>query len=107
MSRGGTLVIRPDSFWTDPVDCLCGWDGWHPQMDKLTKEEVVTVKKGLIESLWDIFGGPINSKGYKELDSHIGAIYGDSITIERAEQICQRLKDKGFASTNWVAGIGL
>lgn len=62
--------------------------------------------KGVIELLWDIFGGTINKYGYKELDSHIGTIYGDSITLERAEQICQRLKAKGFASTNIVLGIG-
>ena len=40
------------------------------------------------------------------MDSHIGAIYGDSITIERAELICERLEAKGFASTNIVLGIG-
>ena len=56
--------------------------------------------------MWDIFGGIENSKGFKELDSHIGAIYGDSITLERATQICERLKLKGFASTNVVLGIG-
>jgi nicotinamide phosphoribosyltransferase len=56
--------------------------------------------------LWETFGGTINTKGYKELDPHIGAIYGDSITITRASQICTRLKEKGFASTNLVLGIG-
>lgn len=62
--------------------------------------------KGVIELLWDTFGGTINEQGYKVLDSHIGAIYGDSITLERAEQICERLKAKGFATTNIVFGIG-
>lgn len=100
------LVIRPDSFWTDPVDCLCGFDGYHPQMEKLSAREKEVVRKGLIESLWDIFGGTVSPKGYKMLDSHIGAIYGDSITVERAEKISIRLKDKGFASTNAVYGIG-
>lgn len=64
------------------------------------------IEKGLIELLWDVFGGTVNEQGYKVLDSHIGAIYGDSITLERAEQICERLKQKGFASTNIVLGIG-
>jgi len=63
-------------------------------------------RKGVIELLWDIFGGTINEQGFKVLDHHIGAIYGDSITLERAEQICERLKSKGFASTNVVLGIG-
>lgn len=68
--------------------------------------ECPTSAKGVIELLWDVFGGTINEQGYKVLDSHIGAIYGDSITLERAEQICERLKAKGFASTNVVLGIG-
>ena len=53
-----------------------------------------------------MFGGTINEQGYKVLDSHIGAIYGDSITIERADEICRKLEYKGFASTNIVLGIG-
>lgn len=61
---------------------------------------------GLIESLWNIFGGHVNDLGYKELDSHIGAIYGDSITHARAKEILSRLKEKGFASTNIVFGVG-
>nr|WP_321221927.1 nicotinate phosphoribosyltransferase [uncultured Psychroserpens sp.] len=94
LARDGKVVIRPDSG--DPVDIICG------NIDGKTSEE----KKGVIELLWDIFGGTTNSKGYKELDSHIGAIYGDSITLDRATQICERLKQKGFASTNVVLGIG-
>jgi nicotinamide phosphoribosyltransferase len=63
-------------------------------------------QKGVVECLWDIFGGTETAKGYKLLDSHVGTIYGDSITRERAVDICERLKAKGFASINWVAGIG-
>ena len=62
--------------------------------------------KGVIQLLWDVFGGTVNEQGYKVLDSHIGAIYGDSITIPVAEEICKRLEAKGFASTNVVLGIG-
>ena len=80
----------------DPVKIICGDpDASRPE-----------AKKGVIEILWDIFGGTINSKGFKQLDPHIGAIYGDAITMDRAMQICQQLKDKGFASTNIVFGIG-
>ena len=94
LARDGKLVIRPDSG--DPVDIICG------NVNGKTAAE----KKGVIELLWDIFGGVTNTKGYKELDNHIGAIYGDSITLTRASQICERLKEKGFASTNVVLGIG-
>ncbi len=96
LARDGKLVIRPDSG--DPVDIICGENtslgGNNPQ------------EKGVVELLWDIFGGTVNEQGFKVLDSHIGAIYGDSITTERAENICKRLHDKGFASTNVVLGIG-
>lgn len=97
MARDGKVVIRPDSG--DPTDILCGI---QPEFGKSSSYP----GKGLIECLWEIFGGTINSKGYRQLDSHIGAIYGDSITLERASEICSRLKEKGFASTNIVFGLG-
>jgi len=128
MNRNGRVVIRPDSG--DPVDILCGLntnpnykridgklskqtdeivaDGpcsyfkWEPLVGEYLPQEA----KGVIELLWDVFGGTINSKGYKVLDPHIGCIYGDAITLERAEQICKRLESKGFASSNVVLGIG-
>lgn len=99
MKRDGKVVIRPDSG--NPVDIICG-----TSTDTLVGYERSLEEKGLIESLWDIFGGTINSQGYKELDTHIGAIYGDSITIERADSICEKLAAKGFASNNVVFGIG-
>jgi nicotinamide phosphoribosyltransferase len=88
MARNGKFVIRPDSG--NPVEVICGTE----------------TEKGSIERLWDIFGGSINYKGFKQLDPHIGLIYGDSITLERAKLICEGLKQKGFASTNVVLGIG-
>jgi nicotinamide phosphoribosyltransferase len=93
-TRDGKVVIRPDSG--DPVHIICG----NP--DSKNDNE----KKGVIELLWDVFGGHTNDKGYKELIPQIGAIYGDSITMDRATQICEGLKQKGFASTNVVLGIG-
>ncbi|WP_054851093.1 nicotinate phosphoribosyltransferase [Olleya sp. ITB9] len=96
LARDGKLVIRPDSG--DPVDIICGEAS--ELGGKLPKD------KGVVELLWDIFGGTVNDQGFKVLDSHIGAIYGDSITTERAENICQRLSNKGFATSNVVLGIG-
>lgn len=103
MARNGKLVIRPDSG--DPVDIICGVNT-NPEFEKLKGTISEYQAKGVIELLWDVFGGTVNEKGYKVLDPHIGAIYGDSITLERAEEICERLKLKGFASTNIVLGIG-
>ena len=62
--------------------------------------------KGVIELLYEVFGGDVRSTGYIRLNPKIGAIYGDSITYARAEQIFIRLAEKGFASTNIVLGIG-
>lgn len=95
LARPGKLVIRPDSG--DPVDILCG-DPKAPAGSPASK--------GVVELLWDIFGGTESEAGYRLLDSHVGAIYGDSITYERATAICQRLAGKKFASTNVVLGIG-
>lgn len=102
----GKLVIRPDSG--DPVKIITGYTAKELEYmhDGNEKAPSVEEAKGVVELLWDIFGGSINEKGYKVLDSHIGAIYGDSITLERAKEICERLKAKGFASTNIVLGIG-
>lgn len=61
---------------------------------------------GAVLTLWDTFGGTFTKAGYKELDPHVGIVYGDSITLERAEDILARLKEKGFASSNVVFGIG-
>lgn len=92
---GDKVVIRPDSG--DPVLIVCG----DPNAPKGSLEH-----KGAVEALWDIFGGTITDKGYKLLDSHIGLIYGDAITLSRAKEIVTRLKEKGFASINVVFGIG-
>lgn len=75
---------------------------------KITIEELEwkPSDKGVIELLWDIFGGTVNEQGYKLLDPHIGAIYGDSITLERQVEIYKRLEAKGFAATNIVLGVG-
>lgn len=117
MSRDGKLVIRPDSG--DPVDIICGlytkpgsWakTEFGKYYHHMANEEYHEVSKGeyfgLIESLWQVFGGTVNSQGFKVLDSHIGAIYGDAITLDRTEEICRRLKRKGFATTNIVLGVG-
>jgi nicotinamide phosphoribosyltransferase len=104
MARDGKLVIRPDSG--NPVDIICGYDPYKRTNISDIKFEPKPEHKGVIELLWDIFGGTINEQGYKVLDPHIGAIYGDSITLDRQIQIYERLEAKGFASTNIVLGVG-
>lgn len=81
------------------VDCIM-----HDSVlvTELTENEV----KGSVQCLWEVFGGTTNAAGFKELDSHVGLIYGDSITLERAKLILDGLKNKGFASSNIILGIG-
>lgn len=76
--------------------------GLEPGYSEISEAEA----KGAVQLLWEEFGGTITDKGYKLLDEHVGLIYGDSITLDRAKKILQRLKDKGFASLNTVLGIG-
>ena len=82
MAHNGCFLVRGDSG-----DCV----------DVVTK----TVFK-----LWELFGGTVNTKGYKVLDPHVKALYGDSITVERAEKIYQILMDNGFAASNVSLGVG-
>lgn len=82
LERDGCFAVRGDSG--NPVDIIC---------------ETVQV-------LWDIFGGTVNDKGYRVLDSHVKAIYGDSITLQRAEEIFSRLEREGFSAQNVSLGAG-
>lgn len=130
LSRDGKVVVRGDSG--DPVDIICGTmterifdcnsleealaspiayarvDGKiYEIIDGRAVEHPLTPEeKGTVELLWEEFGGVTNGKGYRMLDPHIGAIYGDSITIDRALSIWERLTKKGFAITNVTLGIG-
>lgn len=95
LARDGKVVIRPDSG--DPVKIIIGDKDATPGSPEY---------KGAIECMWEVFGGTTTEKGYKLLDSHIGLIYGDSITLARQTAILEGLKEKGFASFNVVLGIG-
>lgn len=95
LGREGKFVVRPDTGF--PPDIICG----DPNAPEGSPEW-----KGAIRCLWEVFGGTITSTGHKLLDSHIGLIYGDSITLKIAEEILRRLDEMGFASTNIVLGIG-
>lgn len=114
MARDGKLVTRPDSG--DPVKILTGYiEGEYVEgagtfwaLDELgvvSHELMECEVKGLVACLWDTFGGTTTDKGYKVLDEHVGAIYGDAITLDRQKQINARLMEKGFAP-QVVLGVG-
>lgn len=95
LARDGKVVFRPDSG--DNVKIIIG----DPDAPEGSPE-----RKGTIEVLWDIFGGSVNSKGYRELNPKVGAILGDGVNWEVARAILEGLMAKGFASTNIVFGCG-
>lgn len=87
MARNGKYVIRPDSprFKGDTAANQILW---------------------IVQELWAAYGGTINKKGYKVLDSHVGVIYGDSLTEKDIQEALQLLKDNGFAASASVYGCG-
>ena len=115
------VVFRPDSG--DPVRILTGYLDEELRCDEsgvrqvfaggvyqLRDEPGVSITEaeriGAVECLWNIYGGTTTDKGFKILDSAVGLIYGDSISLARARDIMLRLVAKGFASCNVVFGIG-
>ena len=127
------VVFRPDSG--DPVRILAGYrwmeiedasalseaialgaeavkiGGRYAIIDTVDGEPVLRDAreaeiKGAVECLWDLFGGTETERGFRVLHERVGLIYGDSITLARAEAILSALERKGFASCNVVFGIG-
>jgi nicotinamide phosphoribosyltransferase len=82
LAHNGCMLMRGDSG-----DCV----------------EVVTKT---VFKLWEQFGGTLNSKGYKVLNPHVKAIYGDSITVQRCEEIYKILMEHGFACSDVALGVG-
>lgn len=113
--------IYPNTSFSVVLD---SYDYWHviDTLLPLLKEEIfshngcmlmrgdsgdcVEVVTKTVFKLWEEFGGTVNSKGYKVLNPHVKAIYGDSITVQRCEQIYRILMENGFACSNVALGVG-
>jgi nicotinic acid phosphoribosyltransferase len=93
--RNGANLISGNSG--DPQKILCG----DPEA-----EHGSPAFMGSLELLWETFGGTVNDKGYRELNPRVGLIYGDSITLQRAQDILATMDKQGWASTNVVFGVG-
>ena len=113
--------IYPNTSFSAVLDSYDYWNIIENVLPQLKKEilehngcmlmrgdsgDCVEVVTETVFKLWDIFGGTVNSKGYKVLDPHVKAIYGDSITVQRCEQIYEILTKKGFACSNVALGVG-
>lgn len=113
--------IYPNTSFSAVLDSYDYWNVIKNVLPKLHKEimehngcmlmrgdsgDCVEVVTKTVFKLWDIFGGTINSKGYRVLNPHVKAIYGDSITVQRCEQIYKILMEYGFACSNVALGVG-
>jgi nicotinamide phosphoribosyltransferase len=59
----------------------------------------------IAEQLWNAYGGTINSKGLRVLDSSVGVIYGDGLSEEDIVTIYAELQ-KYYDVTSFVVGQG-
>lgn len=82
LEREGRLVIRPDSG--DPVETL----------------------RKVFNTLWDVFGGKVNDKGFKVLNEHVRVIQGDGVNYESIIDVLRMMVDEGFSVENIVFGMG-
>lgn len=113
--------IYPDTSFSAVLDSYDYWNVIDTILPQMKKEilahngcmlmrgdsgDCVEVVTKTVFRLWEEFGGTVNSKGYKVLDSHVKAIYGDSITVQRCEQIYRILMENGFACSNAALGVG-
>ncbi len=96
LARDGKIVIRPDSG--DPVAILTGDD---------KAERGSPAWYGALLLLARALG--TDKDGTQETNRHItkgGLIYGDSITVDRANQILTNAIRLGYSPYNFVFGIG-
>lgn len=82
MEHNGKFLVRPDSG------------------------DIVEISVKTVQKLYEIFGGTINSKGYKELNPKVGIIYGDGCQYSKIEEIWTRLEKLGFAADTILFGVG-
>lgn len=60
----------------------------------------------IVDTLWDIFGGAVNSKGFKVLNPLIGALWGDGINADGIEKILIAVNNAGYSVECLVFGMG-
>lgn len=82
MSHNGKFLVRPDSG------------------------DIVEISVKTVQKLWDLFGGTVNTKGYKELNPKIGIIYGDGCQYSKIKEIWTQLEELGFAANTILFGVG-
>lgn len=102
LAEKGYEIVKNNGKWHEIV--LPSNIGGQYSLKEVNLEDCEV--KGSIQCLYETFGGITNGKGYIELDSHIRLIFGEAIFNKRMNEICYRLAEKGFASTNVLYGCG-
>ena len=82
MEHNGKFLVRPDSG------------------------DIVEISVKTVQKLYEIFGGSVNSKGYKELNPKVGIIYGDGCQYSKIEEIWTKLEKLSFAADTILFGVG-
>lgn len=111
LNRPGKVVIRPDSG--DPMKILFGSDhGWCEHHSRFCRDDQnkrwknCAAQIGLLPYLDELFGSAKNKKGYRVLNPCIGIIWGEGVSYRMIEDILERARNLGYASENFVFGIG-
>jgi nicotinamide phosphoribosyltransferase len=87
LNRDGVFVVRPDSI---------------TPTHQTPEEEMVWI----MESLWNNYGGTVNSKGFKLINPKVRVLWGDGIDLEGIVKILQSVTNAGFATEN-IACFGM
>jgi len=99
LARDGKVVIRPDSG--DPVKILCGDQNFK------AGQTTTAAQEGVLRLLVHAMGTVPRTDGGLPMINKAGAIYGDSITPDRAEEILSQVVRKlKLSPFNVVFGIG-
>lgn len=91
------FVVRPDSSPKTPLEVICG-----DEESPIGSPEY----RGSLEILGEIFGTTLNDKGFKLLNSKIGIIYGEAITLDMQNNIYSKMVEKGWCVSNVLLGVG-
>lgn len=99
-----TNIGSYDKVYEASLEQFTDQGDWHYTLRYV--KETDWKEKGMVETIYELFGGTRNSKGFKVMNPKLKAIYGDSITIQRAKKIYDQLEEKGYAANNVSLGVG-
>lgn len=115
-----TTVYKDTSF-SYVSDTFDYWSLIEDTLPKLRKEinehngkflvrpdsgDIVDISVKTVQKLYELFGGNVNAKGYKELNPKIGLIYGDGCQFCKINEIWTKLEELGFAANTILFGVG-